>query len=452
MRLLKRRLSLHTRLLLVGFVAGLAALIVAAGAIGHVLEDFVRQGVDQKISTQIKALAAAVGPDGRLDETRLLLLPDFAEPHTAWAYRVRGPAGTWQGGRGIVERPPPPFRTHRARIPGEKHALLIGRTQRFGRLYVQQAWVETEAGRVQIVAGAPRYIVDAPLDEAMAALLWSLGLLTLGLAVSTFIQLRYGLGPVRAIRTEIARVRAGERDRLSTDQPRELRPLAEEVNALVAQNEAGLAHARRHVSNLAHGLKTPLATLTLKLRRDGAPAETIALAESLDQRIAHHLRRARSAAAGAGERARTAVASVVEDLLPVMERIHAERGVAIETDVADDLIAAAERQDLDEMIGNLLDNGCRHAVSKVCVSAEPEEKSVIVRVEDDGPGLGEDDMKRALMAGERLDEAGTGYGFGLAIVEELAELYGGGLELGRSADLGGLSVILRIPRPAKTEG
>ena len=446
-----RRLSLHTRLLLVGFVAGLAALIVAAGAIGHVLEDFVRQGVDQKISTQIKALAAAVGQDGRLDETRLLLLPDFAEAHTAWAYRVRGPAGTWQGGRGIVERPPPPFRTHRARIRGEKDALLIGRTQRFGRLYVQQAWVETEAGRVQIVAGAPRYIVDAPLDEAMAALLWSLGLLTLGLAVSTFIQLRYGLGPVRAIRGEIARVRAGERDRLSTDQPRELRPLAEEVNALVAQNEAGLAHARRHVSNLAHGLKTPLATLTLKLRRDGAPAETIMLAESLDQRIAHHLRRARSAAAGGGERSRTPVASVVADLLPVMARLHAERGVAVNTDVAGDLVAAVERQDLDEMIGNLLDNGCRHAGSKVRVSAADEEKSVIVRVEDDGPGLSEEEMKRAVRAGERLDEAGTGYGFGLAIVEELAELYGGGLELGRSADLGGLSAILRIPRPARAE-
>ncbi|MDB5693264.1 MAG: sensor histidine kinase, partial [Alphaproteobacteria bacterium] len=272
------------------------------------------------------------------------------------------------------------------------------------------------------------------------------GLLGLGLVASIWLQLRYGLGPVRALRDAVARVRSGETGLLPADQPRELQPLADEVNALIRQNAAGLDHARRHLANLAHGLKTPLATLSLRLARDDAPAETRALVAQLDARIAHHLRRARSAAATTGQRARTNVAEVAADLIDAVVRVHADRALRFEADIEPSHIAAIDRQDLDELLGNLLDNAARHAGSLVRLSARTDGTMLDLAVEDDGPGMTEEQVTLALRPGARLDESGIGYGLGLSIVHELAELYGGTLRLGRSQALGGLLAGITLPR------
>jgi len=240
-------------------------------------------------------------------------------------------------------------------------------------------------------------------------------------------------------------VRSGEEPRLPVDQPRELRPLAEEVNALIEQNEAGLEHARSHLSNLAHGLKTPLTTLSLQLARENASPEARALVEQLDERIAHHLRRARSAAPGAGGRARSPIAEVAEGLAEVLRRIHADRGVRIDVDADRSLAVAIDAQDLDEMLGNLLDNACQHAADRVMLAAHGEGPIVVVEIADDGPGLTGAEADEALRRGARIDESGPGYGFGLAIVRELVELYGGQLSLARSDALGGLVVCLSLP-------
>jgi len=442
-----RSISLHVRLLIVAMVSGIAALLFAAYAIDNVLERFVLRGIDRTLDTQIEVLAGAIGPDGRLDRAHVIDLPGFRAPARGWAWRVRTAAGQWDNG------------SHFARLDLSERRGRRMPNMRFGEgrlangdpVHVRQTAYPGRGGPIEIVAGAPRGLVDRPLKEAMGSLLVSLALLAIGLAGATLIQLRYGLRPVRALRDAVARVRSGAAPRLPLDQPRELRPLAEEVNALIEQNEAGLDHARSHLSNLAHGLKTPLTTLSLQLARENASPEARALVGQLDDRIAHHLRRARSAAPGAGGRARSIVADVADGLGEALRRIHADRGVTIAITVDPALAVAVDPQDLDEMLGNLLDNACRHAAARVALSARGDGSNVVVEVADDGPGLTEGQVEEALRPGARLDESGPGYGFGLAIVRELAELYGGRLMLVRCDSLGGLAARLSLPGAVPTE-
>jgi signal transduction histidine kinase len=444
-----KRISLHARLMLIAVVTSIAALLFAFFAIGDVLEGFVIRGAREKLDTQIMILAKAVQPDGRLDASQTVELPGMGDPRRGWGWRVITPAGTWSGGSGIrVEklRPPREDRRHGSGIQSGR-----GRSQNGQPVFIRRLRVVNPSGPVEITAAAPRRIILRPLRAAMTPLLFSLALLGAGLGLAAWLQLRYGLRPVRDLRADVAKVRAGEADRLPQDQPRELQPLVDEVNGLIEQNAAGLAHARRHLSNLAHGLKTPLATLSLKLDREGASAEVRALVDQLDQRIAHHLSRARSAASGARSNIRTPVAEVAGDLIRVIGMIHAERALTFDTAIDPSLAVAVERQDLEELLGNLIENAGRHARSRVSISAASQNAMIRIQVEDDGDGMTEEEAALARHPGARLDESGIGYGFGLAIAQELAELYGGSLELVRSETLGGLSSQVIVPGGAVQE-
>jgi len=435
-------LSLHARFLLVATATGLAALVFAAFAIGQVLENVVRQNLDEKLELQIEIIAKAIGTDSQMNQNRLAFLPGFDSEYGGWGWRVEGPKGTLQGGEPFGETR---FRRHsHKREAGTDWGR--GRTDNGEPVHIRRREIETAKGQVTIIAAGPHRLIERPLRAAMLPLIGSLMLLGLGLMVATWVQLRFGLGPVRLLRDAVAKVRAGEVDRLPEDVPRELQPLAEEVNALIEQNAAGLAHARRHVANLAHGLKTPLATLALRLDREGASTESRALVDQLDERIAHHLRRARSGAAAVGVRAHCNVAKVVGDLVPALERIHAERAMVVETELEPALLVAVESQDLEEMLGNILDNALQYASHRVVLSVRDEGAMAGIYVEDDGQGLQESDTLVALQPGQRLDESSPGFGFGLSIVRELAELYGGSVELSRSASLGGLLVKIILPK------
>jgi signal transduction histidine kinase len=436
-----RRLSLHARLIAIAAITSVAALAFAAVSIGHVLERFVVHGLDRTLDVQIEALSGAVDDRGRLDRKRVIEVSGFRWPHTPWSWQVRTRAGVWTGGAAGIHVDHV-WQRHRNRpiLSGE------GTNPAGAPLHVRISRYASAAGPVEIMAAAPRTIIDRPLASALRPLLVSLALLAGGLALATWVQLRYGLRPLRALGRAVADVRSGTAGRLPDDQPRELKPLADEVNALIAQNEAGLDHARRHLSNLAHGLKTPLATLSLQLAREEASAEARALVDQLDQRIAHHLRRARSAAPGGAGRMPVGVAQVAGDLVEALRHIHAERRLTIDIAVDPDANVAMDRQDVDEILGNLLDNACRHASERVRIQAAIAGAMTRITIEDDGPGLTEQQVDEALRPGRRLDESGTGYGFGLAITRELVELYGGTLALNRSQALGGLWAELTLPR------
>jgi signal transduction histidine kinase len=244
----------------------------------------------------------------------------------------------------------------------------------------------------------------------------------------------------------VAEVRAGQRERIPPDQPSEIAPLVDELNKLIADNIEGLARARRHVSNLAHGLKMPLANLAVALDERGRdPAgELQELIGQMDRRIRHHLGRAKAAAQAGPARVRTPLVARVADLLAIVPKIHPDKRLEVVSNVVPDVAVACEAQDVDEMLGNLIDNAAKWAANRIRVSASTANGEINIVIEDDGPGLVDDRAPEAMLPDRNLDESAPGYGFGLPITRELAELYGGGLALSRS-DLGGAKATLTLP-------
>lgn len=448
MRLLPR--SLFGRMLAISTLTTIAALAFAALSIGHVLERFVIRGLDQQLDAEIAMLARAVQPDGTLDQARVVNLPVFDEPGEGWGWSAQSPRGRWTGGD-VIDAPLSP--TPPRRPPGEHGRERPGPRPGDGiaasgeRVHSRELTMATNAGVVTVTASGPRRVALAPLREAMIPLLGSLAILALALAVATAAQLQFGLRPLRTLRAALAEVRAGQARHIPSGQPDELAPLATELNALIDQNEAQLEHARRHVSNLAHGLKTPLAALSVRLAESGRDPDGSlgAMVAEIDGRVRHHLGRARAAAPGGGKRVRAMLAPAIADLITVMQGIHAERAISVSTEIVPDLVVAVDHQDLEEMLGNLLDNAWRHAHSAVAVMAAKIGSGVEIAIEDDGPGLSENAIGEALIPGRRLDERGDGHGFGLSIAQELAELSGGRLVLGRSVSRGGLCAVLTLP-------
>jgi signal transduction histidine kinase len=447
--------SLYGRLLVTALLTTLAALAFAAFAIGAVLDRFVMHGLDERLDAQIAILAQAVRPDGSVDRNRVILAAPYDDAANGWGWRIDA------GGRTIASPaspnldamrtpwtalPPPPIEDRALRHgPGDRTRALDWQDAR-GARHARSLTLATPAGQVRITAAAPRAIVDRPLRAAMAPLLGSLLLLGLALGIATLVQLRVGLAPLKRMRTALAAVRGGRATAIPDDQPRELAPLATEINALLAENAAALANARGHVANLAHGLKTPLATLALSVRPldpDGTLGAQIA---RIDQAVRHHLGRARAATPGVASRVATPLAPVVEDLADALARIHAERGIAADIAIDPALAVAVDRQDLDELVGNLLDNAWRWATTRIVVSAtrSADDRFAVLTIEDDGPGIPKATRAAALSAGQRLDERGDGHGFGLSIATELANLYGGTLMLD-TASLGGLAVHVTLP-------
>lgn len=444
--------SLFGRLAALAALATIAALAFAALAIGTVLERFVMQGLDQRLDAQIALLATAIAPDGKVDRSHIVSPAPFDRAGSGWGWRIDAPAGTIASADlPQIDQPPPPD-THgdRRRHDEREPRPLDWRDAKGDARHARSTTVQTGAGPVRITASAPREIVERPLRAAMAPLLGSLALLGIALAASTLIQLRLGLRPLGALRESLASVRAGRAEAVPAEQPAELRPLAEELNALLSENTAALANARSHVANLAHGLKTPLAALALRLDERGSDPDGTMAAEvsRMDRSIRHHLGRARADASGGATRRRTPLEPAVDGVAEALARIHADRAIAFSRSMPAGLALAIDPQDLDELLGNLLDNGWRWAASRITLSAEPGPAGKArITIEDDGPGIAAGDRAEALRPGRRLDESGDGHGFGLSIVRELTELHGGTLAL-EAAPGGGLCAIVTLPMAA----
>jgi signal transduction histidine kinase len=256
----------------------------------------------------------------------------------------------------------------------------------------------------------------------------------------------WGLAPLRRARRALAQVRAGKRERLSAGSaPAEIAPLLEEIDALVAQNRATVERARAHVGNLAHALKTPIAVQRIALDAAAPDLATArAQAAAMERLVQHHLTRARAAALSGAAAAEAAPFAVAGEVARALRRLFAGRGLEIA--VAGDANARVpvDQQDLAEMVGNLLENACKWARTRVELRVGREGAGVIVSVTDDGPGLSAEEREAVVARGARLDEATPGSGLGLAIVRDLADLHGGGLELA-AAEGGGLLARLRLP-------
>lgn len=429
--------SIRGRLLVLAAVWLTVALFAAFLVLSHLLEEFVTDRFDAEAEAVADALTALLetGEDGQIDVEGLPPDARFGLPLSGWYWQVAtearvvarspslldgrldGPAGDVTGGAGR----------------GADGAAL--------RVLRREVTIPDSDEAVAITVTAPRGQIAASLRQISRPLAASLVVLGLGLAAASVIQVTAGLRSLDRLGADLRRVRDGRAERLPLPDVAELRPLTTEINAALDQNAALLARSRQHLGNLAHSLKTPLAALANELPPDHRGQ---ALISRMDRLVGWHLRRARSA----GPRVlgqRTEVRPVIDDILLVLRWPMRDKGIAVSVDCPAGTVFAGERQDLEEMIGNLAENAVKWGRARLSVTAAAGPAGLVIRIEDDGPGIAETDAPRALIRGGRLDEhSASGSGLGLAIVADLAALHGGALHLER-ASLGGLAAILDLP-------
>lgn len=300
---------------------------------------------------------------------------------------------------------------------------------------------------VVFMAGIDRTDVENDTRQ-FATVTWVVLLVMgLGLAAAVLIQVQIGLRPLYSLRNEIADVRKGKAARIVHRYPLEIQPLADQVNRLLTHNQETVERQRTHVGNLAHALKTPLSVLLAEAGTTSGALPDMVRRQSdiMKAQVDHHLRRARAAARAQLIGERTPIAGVIDEMAVMLEQVFESKGVEIDWRAPDELEFRGERQDLQEILGNLIENACKWSTRRVRVVATPSGPGqMTVVVEDDGPGLPEDQRDEVLKRGARLDETAPGSGLGLSIVDELVRAYEGRLTLASSA-MGGLKVIAELP-------
>ncbi|WMS41709.1 ATP-binding protein [Acuticoccus sp. MNP-M23] len=342
----------------------------------------------------------------------------------------------------------------RTLAPGAVYqGYVTGPTSEPLRAVAQKIAIEDGQWLLAMVSGDSSSIAE---DTAVfaARLAIFLGIFAAILVAITFIQWRVSLRPLHSLRREIEAVQDGAAARVGTEYPREIAPMAEALNTLIDTNRATLERARRHVGNLAHALKTPLSVMMNDAASDTTPlARSVREQTQIMQRqLRYYLERAQMAAKERMIGASTDVESALERLYRAMSRLGERRGIDVSLEISEPLKFAGERQDFEEIVGNLVDNGLKWAKERVLIAVVPAKTTLMgranmmrVTIEDDGPGLTVEQRRRAMARGQRLDQSKPGSGLGLSIVSELVELYGGTLDL-ESSPLGGLKVVITLPR------
>lgn len=295
-----------------------------------------------------------------------------------------------------------------------------------------------------------RATLDAEIAQFSRTLALSLAILGGGLLVAVWLQVGFGLRPLRRLADEVRAVREGRGERIEGRHPSEIQPVIEELDAVLAHNQRLVERARRSSADLAHALKTPLSVMAAEVERPGTDWRGV-IDQALQRTqalVRRHLGRA--AVVGAGRGRRTEVKPVVEDLLAAMRRIHAGRGIAFTARLPETAVFVGEREDLEEALGNLLDNAGKWARGTVRIDVRQGDDALIFSIADDGPGLSPPQRDAATERGRRFDERAPGSGLGLGIVEDIVGSYGGSLRLG-SSELDGLLAELRFPVPTSAQ-
>ena len=435
---------------LVGFsgVFVTTTVVIAAVILYLIVAGVVREQIDQRLDTQIDGLrgALSVNAEGLVVLATSLNGPPFDRQGSGWYWQVSGGdvhiTSKSLAGRSI-DSPPRPFDWRHVLSGGAQPADNV--QFRGEQLYLRVAGATIGGKAIEISVTAPQSALTAPARRALLWLIPAMGVLGIILVAGVLLQVHYGLRPLRQLTSDVSKITAGALPPLPDADVEELRPVTQEINRLVDQNHERLVDTRLHFANLAHGLKTPVASLSLALNSGNDPeGEMRSLVDRIDQRIRHHLARARKTAAG-GTGLSTAIKPRIDDLIHVMSRIYADRGITARYDIDPNLAVACAAEDLDEILGNLIDNAFKWATSAITVSATGGGSVIVVTIEDDGAGMAPGDIADAFRPGKRMDETVAGDGFGLTIASELIQLYGGKIALANATDAG-LRCSVSLPR------
>lgn len=437
--------SLWQRMMLIA--AAWITLLLAGGgfALDRVLSAAVTQNFDDQLEYVMTALivSSEIGPEGEVVFTREAADQRFLEPNSGLYWQVSAPGREPFPSRSLWDRQLAYGSTHRDRGVHSYDSRQFPDE----RLRVVERDVTLPGSEVRwrFQVAQSRNGLDAQIAVLRRTLVRSFALLAVGLIVLAGLQTFYGLRPLRKVRAEIARMRAGQSSRVSSAMPDEVQPMVEELNALIEHNERQAEEARRHAGNLAHALKTPLTVImnAATANADDLGDTVVREARTMRRQVDHHLARARAVGRRGSAHSRADVWPSVESVERAVARLY--RHVRIDVDGPRDLAVHVERQDLDEMLGNLIENAAKYGGGSVFVTVGAQAGFVELLIEDDGTGIPEEERVRIFDRGVRLDTGKPGTGLGLAIVRDVAEIYGATVALEESEDLGGLLVRLRLP-------
>ena len=444
-----RRLSLASRLIL----ATLAVLAVALPLAGLGLAQHFRTNATDSFDRQLEALLNVVvaglawdDVEQRLVQERDLGDPRFEQVFSGWYWqisdggeRVLTSRSLWDQRLPVQDAP----EVIRQDVAGPRDMPL--------RVVERDIHLAPLERPLHISVAAPRQSLELELEHFTRLVVLSLAGLGLLVLAALALQVRWGLAPLRRMQVDLARVENGDTERLDTELPAELARLASAMNGVLARDRRLMEHARHAAGNLAHALKTPVSVLTTQADGIEEPRRTRIRDElsRIDAAVRHHLARA-TAAGDIGLAPRVAVAEVLAPILDGLKRLAMRRGVELDHNLSGDLRVRMAPQDLQELVGNLLDNALRWANGRVRFNGYEADDGLWLSVEDDGPGMSEDERRAAMGRGTRLDEQRSGNGLGLAIVADLVALHGGRLALDASP-LGGLSAQVWLPSRPLTE-
>ncbi|WP_420384606.1 sensor histidine kinase [Novosphingobium sp.] len=430
--------------------AWIFVLLLGGGlALDQTLTGLVKSNFDYQLNYMLTAMVASaeIGPEGEVFFSRPLGDQRFMEPNSGLYWQISGQGHDEYPSRSLWDRT---LKLKGDHFDNQPH---IYDTKQFEgeplRVIERSVILPGSNTSWQFAVAAARTDVDAQILRIRAILIWSFVVLGLGLIAMAVAQTYYGLGPLRRVRQAIARLREESGSQLTEPLPLEVQPLVLELNELLAHSERQAQEARTHAGNLAHALKTPLTVIT-----NAATAHADDLADTvrrealvMRRQVDHHLARARAVGRRAIGQSRATLGDSVEAVVRAVERLYPD--TRLDLDGNRDAQVAIERQDLDEVLGNLIENAAKYGGGSVFITMEAttsDTRYCDIWIEDDGMGIPEIARDQLFTRGARLDTGKPGTGLGLAIVRDVAELYGGSIALGESEDLGGLLVTLRLPR------
>lgn len=437
---------------MIGIAAAWIFVLLLGGglALDRILTNTITTSFDDQLEYVLTAMisSAEIGPDGEVFFNRPLGDQRFLEPNSGLYWQISGEGHTDFTSRSLWDRALRIETTHSDAQPHVYNSDQFADDQL--RIIEQSIYLPGSKVRWRFMVAQSRDTMDMQIRQLRETLGYSFALLALGLIILAALQTLYGLWPLRKVREAIQAMRAGRMDRVRDPMPIEVMPMVEELNALLEHNEKQAEEARRHAGNLAHALKTPLTVVmnSATARADDLADTVIREAAVMRRQVDHHLARARAV----GRRGQALVRANVWESAQAVERAVSRLYPHIRCDLDGSKTAsvAIERQDLEEMLGNLVENAGKYGGGSVFVTVDPQgaadSKLVDIWIEDDGTGIPEEERVRIFDRGARLDTGKPGTGLGLAIVRDVAEIYGGLVELDESEDLGGLLVRLRLPR------
>jgi len=445
--------SLTRRMIGISALWILVLLGVGGYALDRVLTSALTRNFDGYIEYVLTALIATaeIGPDGEAFLNRAPADQRFLEPYSGLYFQITA-VGAAKSARGDdLDLPSRSLWDRRLKVSTRHNDFethVYESTEFAGeKLRVLERDIRLPGSKLRwrFQVAQSRDTLDDQISVLRRTMIRSFAILGLGLFILATLQAFYGLWPLRRVRQAIAAIRSGRTSRIEERFPAEIEPLTEELNALLEHNEKQAEEARRHAGNLAHALKTPLTVITnAATAKDPDLADTVCReATTMRRQVDHHLARARAIGRRSSAQARSPVWPSLEAVERAVSRLYEN----VTVDLAGDKSASVrvERQDLDEMLGNLIENAAKYGGGRVFVTVRTTSECVEVEVEDDGAGIPEAERSTIFDRGARLDTGKPGTGLGLAIVRDVAQIYGGSIGLEESEDLGGLMARLKLP-------